>query len=138
VVELTAAERSTVESIVAGVQRRNAGRRRSARSGWALLATSAVALPVIASAMDDSITTTTAVTRIAVALALALFVSSAVGSLLENYQTQAALQTVEGALVSARSAVSEAAKNAVTASVDPDPENPEASEEVTDADDGDK
>lgn len=106
--ELTASERSTVESIVAGVHRRNARRRQAARSGWALLATAGIALPVIASAMEDAISITTALTRIGIAFALTMFVVTALGSLLDNYQMQAALHTVESALVEARSAVSEA------------------------------
>ena len=106
--ELTASERSTVESIVAGVHRRNARRRQAARSGWALLATAGIALPVIASAMEDAISITTALTRIGIAFALTMFVVTTLGSLLDNYQMQAALHTVESALVEARSAVSEA------------------------------
>lgn len=107
--ELTASERSTVESIVAGVHRRNARRRQSARSGWALLATAGIALPVIASAMDDAISITTALTRIGIALVLTMFIATALGSLMDNYQTQAALRTVESALLNARVAVAEAA-----------------------------
>ncbi len=136
--ELTPAEKSTVESIVSGVQRRNAKRRRAARSGWALLATAAVALPVIASAMDDAITTTTAVTRIAIAMALSMFVASALGSLLENYQTQAALQTVEEALLNARTAAAEAAAEVAAAPMAAESLSQEGPRDVTDANDADQ
>lgn len=136
--DLTVAERSAVESIVAGVQRRSIARRRAARSGWAFLATAAVALPVIASAMSNAITLTTALTRIGVALILALFVSSALGSLLETYQTQAALSSMEAAIVTARAAVAtataDAAKTSTTTASGPD-NDPEA---VTGAHDDDK
>lgn len=107
--ELTDSERSTVESIVLGVHRRNARRRQAARSGWALLATAGIALPVIASAMDDAISLTTAFTRIGIAFLLTMFIATALGSLMDNYQTQAALRTVESALLNARTAVAEAA-----------------------------
>jgi hypothetical protein len=136
--ELTAAEKSTVESIVAGVQRRNARRRRASRSGWALLATAAVALPVIASAMDDAITMTTAVTRIVIAMALSMFVASALGSILENYQTQAALQTVEEALLNARKAAAEAAAEVVANPMAAESLSQEGPRDVTDANDADQ
>lgn len=118
--ELTASERSTVESIVAGVHRRNARRRQAARSGWALLATAGIALPVIASAMEDAISITTALTRIGIAFVLTMFVVTALGSLLDNYQMQAALHTVESALVEARSAVSESEAAASVAAIHSD------------------
>lgn len=131
--ELSASERSTVESIVAGVHRRNARRRQAARSGWALLATAAIALPVIASALDDAISVTTALTRIGIALALTMFVATALGSLMDNYQTQAALRSVETALVNARAAVADAAAeveaNPAAAGADPQGE----ARDVTDA-----
>lgn len=131
--ELSASERSTVESIVAGVHRRNARRRQAARSGWALLATAAIALPVIASALDDAISVTTALTRIGIALALTMFVATALGSLMDNYQTQAALRSVETALVNARAAVADAAAEveANPAESDADPQG--EARDVTDA-----
>ena len=98
-----------MESIVAGVHRRNARRRQAVRSGWALLATAGIAMPVIASAMDNAISLTTALTRIGIALVLTMFIATALGSLMDNYQTQAALRTVESALLNARTAVAEAA-----------------------------
>ena len=107
--ELTDSERSTVESIVLGVHRRNARRRQAARSGWALLVPAGIALPVIATALDDAISLTTALTRIGVAFLLTMFIATALGSLMDNYQTQAALRTVESALLNARTAVAEAA-----------------------------
>lgn len=107
--DLTASERSTVESIVAGVHRRNARRRQAARSGWALLATAGIALPVIASAMNDAISLSTALMRIGIAFVLTTFVVTALGSLMDNYQTQAALHSVESALINARTAVADAA-----------------------------
>jgi len=109
VADLTASERSTVESIVAGVHRRNARRRQAARSGWALLATAGIALPVIASAMNDAISLSTALMRIGIAFVLTTFVVTALGSLMDNYQTQAALHSVESALINARTAVADAA-----------------------------
>lgn len=131
--ELSASERSTVESIVAGVHRRNARRRQAARSGWALLATAAIALPVIASALDDAISVATALTRIGIALALTMFVATALGSLMDNYQTQAALRSVETALVNARAAVADAAAEveANPAATDADPQG--EARDVTDA-----
>lgn len=100
--ELTSTERSTVEAIVGGIQRRNRRRHQAARSGWAFLVTGALALPVIAAAMDDAISLNTAVLRIGVALALSMFVSLAIGSMLDSYQNAAALQSVEDALLKAR------------------------------------
>jgi hypothetical protein len=124
VAELTASERSTVESIVAGVHRRNARRRQAARSGWALLATAGIALPVIASAMNDAISLTTAITRIGIALVLTMFVVTALGSLMDNYQTQAALHSVESALVNARNAAAEAAAEVAANPTGSDAESP--------------
>ncbi len=129
--ELTAAERSTVESIVAGVHRRNARRRQAARSGWALLATAGIALPVIASAMNDAISLTTAVMRISIAFVLTMFVVGALGSLMDNYQTQAALRSVESALVNARAAVADAQAKVAPTTADVD--TPEGAPDVTGA-----
>lgn len=129
--ELTAAERSTVESIVAGVHRRNARRRQAARSGWALLATAGIALPVIASAMNDAISLTTAVMRISIAFVLTMFVVGALGSLMDNYQTQAALRSVESALVNARAAVADAQAKVGPTTADVD--TPEGAPDVTGA-----
>lgn len=131
--ELTASERSTVESIVAGVHRRNSRRRQAARSGWALLASAAIALPVIASAMDDAISLTTAITRIGIALLLTMFIATALGSLMDNYQTQAALNTVESALLNARDAVAEAAAEVAASPTAPDTEPQGEPRDVTGA-----
>lgn len=128
--ELTANERATVESIVAGVQRRNSKRRQASRTGWALLATAAIALPVIASAMDGAITLTTALTRIGLALVISLFVATALGSLVDAYQTEAALRSVEDALRNARRAAEEAAR---AVSDSPAATALDAQEAVTDA-----
>lgn len=131
--ELTASERSTVESIVAGVHRRNARRRQAARSGWALLATAGIALPVIASAMDDAISLTTAVLRIGIALVLTMFIATALGSLMDNYQTQAALHSVETALVNARSAVADAAAEVAANPAAPETDAQGGAQDVTGA-----
>lgn len=105
--ELSQSELFAVQSIVAGVQGRDLKRRRRARSGWAFLVTAVVALPVIASALDDAISLTSALTRIGVALALSLFLASALGSLIDSFQTQAAITTVENAVLTARKAAEE-------------------------------
>ena len=136
--ELTSSERSTVESIVAGVHRRNARRRQAARSGWALLATAGIALPVIASAMADAISLTTAMTRIGIALALTMFIVTALGSLMDNYQTQAALHTVESALLNARTAVADAAAEVAANPANTDTDPPGGARDVTGARDDDK
>lgn len=130
--ELSHSERATVESIVMGVQRRNRRRRQAARSGWALLATAAVALPVLASAMDDAITPLTAVTRIGLAFILAMFVATAMGSLVDGYQADAALRSVESALMNARQAAEEAA---AAVAADPVGRAGDTKEQVTDASD---
>lgn len=135
--ELSASERSTVESIVAGVHRRNARRRQAARSGWALLATGGISLPVIASAMDDAISLSTAATRIGIALVLTMVVAMGVGSLMDNYQTQAALQTVESALLHARDAVEEAAAEVAANPIEPSPDPRGGAQDVTGARDDD-
>ena len=106
--ELTAAERSAVESIVLGVHRRSAKRHQAARTGYALLATAVISVPVVNSALGNAITTTTALTRIGIALVLSLFVSSAIGSLIDGYQRQAAYTTVEHAVITARKAAASA------------------------------
>lgn len=125
--ELTTAERSTVESIVTGIHNRNQRRRQAARSGWALLATAAVAIPVVASALRGAITTQTAITRIGVALVLSVFVAAALGSLIDSYQRQAALTTVERAVLDARAAVEEAARRVESAP--PESDEPSAAPE---------
>lgn len=107
--DLTRAERSTVESIVDGVHRRNAKRRQAARSGWALLITAAVAIPVVGAQLSNAITARTALTRVGVALVLALFVTTALGSLFDAYQRQAAFSSVERAVIEARAVAAQAA-----------------------------
>jgi hypothetical protein len=133
VAELNASERSTVESIVVGVHRRNARRRQAARSGWALLATAGIALPVIASAMEDAISLATAITRIGIAFVLTMFVVTALGSLLDNYQMQAALHSVESALVNARSAAADAAAEVAADSIGTDHDSQGGARDVTGA-----
>ena len=104
---LTAHERSTVVAVVEGIQRRNRRRHRAARTGWALLATAGISLPVIAGALDQSIALTTALVRIGLALALCLFVATVIGTMIDTYQTQAALGSVEDALLTARAVASD-------------------------------
>ena len=117
---LTAHERSTIVAIVENIQRRSRNRRKAARSGWALLITGGLALPILAGAIDGSITLTTALTRIGLALVLSLFVATTIGSMIDHYQTQAALTSVEEALLTAR----EAAADEPTDSTDDDhPDN---------------
>ena len=123
--ELTTAERSTVEAVVGGVQRRARRRRQAGRTGWALLLTAGLSLPIIAAALEGAITLPTALTRIAVAFLVTMFVASMVGALMDNYQAQAALQSVERAVIAAREAAKAAAESAdhgdaVTAEADHD------------------
>ena len=107
--EISAAERGTIEAVVDGVQRSARRRRQSARTGWALLVAAGLSLPILAAALDNSISTTTALGRISIALAICVFISHMVGALMDNYQSQAAISTVEHAVRTARSAVAEAA-----------------------------
>ena len=101
-VVLTAGERSTITAVVEGIQRKTKHRRTAARSGWAMLATACLSMPIIASALDQTITITTAVMRIGLAMVLTTFVAMTIGSMIDHYQTQAALGTVEEALLAAR------------------------------------
>ena len=117
---LTYGERSTITAIIDNIQRRSRGRRRAARSGWALLVTAGLSLPVLAGAIDGSITLTTALVRIGLALTLSLFVASTVGSMMDHYQTQAALTSVEDALLAARGA---AASEPTDSTDDDQPDN---------------
>lgn len=119
--ELSAAERTTIASIVGSIRERDVRRRSALRSGWALLIGATLSLPVIAGALDGSITITTAVMRIAIALGLSVFVTLTVGSLMDNYRTQAALNSVESALLTARQAAADAEASARRAQT-PEPE----------------
>lgn len=108
--EISDTERSTIEAVVDGVQRSARRRRQSARTGWAMLAAGGLSLPILAAALDNSISLTTALSRIGIALAITIFVSHMVGALMNNYQAQAAISTVENAVLTARTAVADAAK----------------------------
>lgn len=119
--ELSAAERTTIASIVGSIRERDVRRRGALRSGWALLIGATLSLPVIAGALEGSITITTAVMRIAIALGLSVFVTLTVGSLMDNYRTQAALNSVESALLTARQAAADAEASARRAQT-PEPE----------------
>ncbi len=101
-VVLTAGERSTITAVVQGIQRKTKRRRSASRSGWAMLATACLSMPIIAGALDETITITTAVMRIGMAMVLTTFVAMTIGSMIDHYQTQAALGTVEEALLAAR------------------------------------
>lgn len=105
--EISAAERNTIEAVVDGVQRNARRRRQSSRTGWALLVTGGLSLPILAAALENSISLPTAISRIGIALAVAVFVSHMVGALMDNYQAQAAISTVENAVLTARLAVTD-------------------------------
>jgi hypothetical protein len=100
---LSAGERSTINAVVEGIQRKTRKRRKAQRSGYAFLATACLSLPIIAGALDETITLTTAVMRIGLAFALSTFVAMTIGSMIDHYQTQAAFGSVEDALLAARS-----------------------------------
>ena len=100
--ELTVAERSTIEAVVEGMQRRAMKQRRRARQGWAFLLTGALAIPIISASFDGTITLATAATRIAIALFITTAIVSMVGSLFDSYQGQAAVTTVQEAVIEAR------------------------------------
>lgn len=100
--DLSLAERSTIEAVVDGMQKRSIRRRRAGRQGWAFLLTGALSIPIIASAFDGMITLPTAAIRIGIALFLTTGIISMVGSLFDSYQGQAAVRTVEHAMLEAR------------------------------------
>ena len=100
--ELTTSERSTIEAVVDGMQRRAMKQRKRARQGWAFLLTGALSIPIISASFDGTITMTTAATRIAIALFLTTGIIGMVGSLFDSYQGQAAVATVQGAVIEAR------------------------------------
>ena len=68
--ELSQTERLTIAAVVDGMQARTRSRRKAARQGWALLITGALAMPIIASALDGMITFPTALIRIVLAMAI--------------------------------------------------------------------
>lgn len=74
-----------------------------------MLVAGGLSLPILAAALDNSISLFTALTRIGIALAITIFISHMVGALMDNYQAQAAISTVENAVMTARSAVAETA-----------------------------
>ena len=100
--DLSIAERSTIEAVVDGVQRRTMKRRKRARQGWAFLLSGALSIPIISASLDGSITLVTAATRIAVALVITTGIVAMVGSLFDSYQGQAAVKTVQDAVIEAR------------------------------------
>ena len=91
--DLSIAERSTIEAVVDGVQRRTMKRRKRARQGWAFLLSGALSIPIISASLDGSITVVTAATRIAVALVITTGIVAMVGSLFDSHQGQAAVKT---------------------------------------------
>ncbi len=107
--ELTVTEKSTIEAVVDGMQRRALKRRKAARQGWAFLLTGALSIPIIASAFDGMISLPTAAMRIVIALVITTGIVSMVGSLFDSYQGQAAIRTVETAVMTARRQADEAA-----------------------------
>ena len=107
--DLSLAERSTIEAVVDGVQRRTMKRRKRARQGWAFLLSGALSIPIISASLDGSITLVTAATRIAVALVITTGIVAMVGSLFDSYQGQAAVKTVQDAVIEARKKAEEAA-----------------------------
>ena len=100
--DLSLAERSTIEAVVEGMQRRAMKQRKRARQGWAFLITGALSIPIISSSFDGAITLPTAATRIAIALLLTTGIISMVGFLFDSYQGQAAVATVQEAVIEAR------------------------------------
>ncbi len=100
--DLTLAERSTIEAVVDGMQRRAMKKRKRARQGWAFLLTGALSIPIISASFDGTITMVTAATRIAIALVITTGIISMVGSLFDSYQGQAAVKTVQDAVIEAR------------------------------------
>ncbi|MEM9466957.1 MAG: hypothetical protein AAGA90_16410 [Actinomycetota bacterium] len=100
--ELSLAERSTIEAVVDGMQRRAMKQRKRARQGWAFLLTGALSIPIISASFDGTITMTTAASRIAIALVITTGIISMVGSLFDSYQGQAAVATVQDAVIEAR------------------------------------
>lgn len=100
--DLTTSERSAIEAVIDGMQRRAMKKRKRARQGWAFLLTGALSIPIISASFDGTITMTTAATRIAIALFLTTGIIGMVGSLFDSYQGQAAVATVQGAVIEAR------------------------------------
>lgn len=84
-------------------------RRKRARQGWAFLLSGALSIPIISASLDGSITLVTAATRIAVALVITTGIVAMVGSLFDSYQGQAAVKTVQDAVIEARTKAKEAA-----------------------------
>lgn len=113
--ELSQTERLTIAAVVDGMQARTRSRRKAARQGWALLITGALAMPIIASALDGMITLPTALMRIVLAMAITMIVMGMAGSLFDSYQAQAATRTVESAVEEARKKVDETPENAAAA-----------------------
>ena len=106
--DLSVAERSTIEAVVEGMQRRAMKKRKRARQGWAFLLTGALSIPIISASFDGTITLTTAATRIAIALFITTGIIAMVGSLFDSYQGQAAVATVQAAVIEARKKADEA------------------------------
>ena len=100
--ELTVAERSTIEAVVEGMQRRAQKKRKRSRQGWAFLLTGALSIPIISASFDGTISQTTALTRIGIALFLTTTIVGMVGSLFDSYQGQAAVASVQDAVLEAR------------------------------------
>jgi hypothetical protein len=109
VAELTVSERSTIEAVVDGMQRRAMKQRKRARQGWAFLLTGALSIPIISASFDGTITLTTAASRIGIALVITTGISAMVGSLFDSYQGQAAVATVQQAVIQAREQADESA-----------------------------
>lgn len=100
-------ERSTIEAVVGGVQRRALQRRKRTRQGWAFLLSGALSIPIISASFDGTITLVTAATRIGVALFITTGIVAMVGSLFDSYQGQAAVATVQDAVIEARARADE-------------------------------
>ena len=107
--DLSFAERSTIEAVVDGVQRRAMKRRKRVRQGWAFLLSGALSIPIISASFDGTITLVTAATRIAIALTITTGIVAMVGSLFDSYQGQAAVKTVQDAVIEARKKADELA-----------------------------
>lgn len=93
-----------MEAMVDGVRRRSQRARRTYRRGWASLATATLSLPVLDGALEGSISLPTALGRVALAFVLCRLAADLIGSLVEHYQTSAAVAAVTGAIADARAA----------------------------------
>ncbi|MEM9200543.1 MAG: hypothetical protein AAGC53_02740 [Actinomycetota bacterium] len=108
--DLSTKELSTIEAVVEGVQKRAQKKRKRSRQGWAFLITGALSIPIFSAAFNGAITTSTAASRIGIALFITSGISAMVGSLFDSYQGQAAVKSVQEAVVEAKKKAAEEAE----------------------------